>query len=105
MKLKYSLIILLLSTVIAQAQTSVATIFSDNMVLQRNAKIPVWGLDKPNKTVTVKFHHQTKKVKTSKDGKWTVYLDNETAGGPFVLTIQGSNSITISNVLVGDVFV
>jgi len=66
MKLKYSLIVLLLSTVIAKAQTSVASIFSDNMVLQRNAKIPVWGLDKPNQTVTVKFHHQTKKLKPIK---------------------------------------
>jgi len=36
------------------------------MVLQRNAKIPVWGLDKPNQTVTVKFHHQTKKLKPIK---------------------------------------
>ena len=104
MKLKYSLIVLLLSTVIAKAQTSVASIFSDNMVLQRNAKIPVWGLDKPNQTVTVKFHHQTKKVKTNKDGKWTVYLNNESAGGPYVLTIQGSSLITISNILVGDVW-
>ncbi|MFI0427411.1 MAG: sialate O-acetylesterase [Flavobacterium sp.] len=105
MKLKYSLIILLLSTVISNAQTSLASIFSDNMVLQRNTKIPVWGFDKPNKMVTVKFHHQIKKVKTGKDGKWTTHLDNENAGGPYVLSVLGSNSIEIKNVLVGEVWI
>ncbi|MCL9770057.1 sialate O-acetylesterase [Flavobacterium sp. HXWNR69] len=105
MKLKYSLIVLLLSTVITNAQTSLASIFSDNMVLQRNTKIPVWGYDKPNTTVTVKFHHQVKKVKASKDGKWTIYLNNENAGGPYTLSVKGSHSIEIKNVLVGEVWI
>lgn len=105
MKLKYSLIVLLLSTVITNAQTSLASIFSDNMVLQRNAKIPVWGFDKPNTTITVKFHDQVKKVKASKEGKWTIYLNDENAGGPYILSVKGSNSIEIKNVLVGEVWI
>lgn len=105
MKLKYSLIVLLLSTVITNAQTSLASIFSDNMVLQRNAKIPVWGFDKPNTTITVKFHDQVKKVKASKEGKWTIYLNDENAGGPYNLSVKGSDSIEIKNVLVGEVWI
>lgn len=88
----------------SQAQVTVATIFSDNMVLQQNAKIPVWGLAKKNEAITVKFHNQTKKTVTDKNGKWSVYLDNEKAGGPFVLLIKGQNKIEIKNILVGEVW-
>ena len=54
-----------------QAQITVASIFSDNMVLQQNTKIPVWGLAKPSEAVTIKFHNQTKKTITDKNGKWS----------------------------------
>jgi sialate O-acetylesterase len=87
-----------------QAQTSVASIFSDNMVLQQNVKIPVWGFAKANETITIKFHNQTKKTVANKDGKWSVYLDNESAGGPFILSIKGKTKIEINNVLVGEVW-
>lgn len=87
-----------------QAQTTVASIFSDNMVLQQNVKIPVWGFAKANETITVNFHNQTKKTVATKDGKWSIYLDNESAGGPFVLSIKGKTIIEIKNVLVGEVW-
>lgn len=86
------------------AQTFVASIFSDNMVLQRNAKIPVWGFAKAGEKITVTFHNQILKTVTNKDGKWSVYLDNESAGGPFVLSIKGKSKIEIKNVLVGEVW-
>ncbi len=70
-----------------------ASIFSDTMVLQQNVKIPVWGFAKANETITIKFHNQTKKTVANKDGKWSVYLDNESAGGPFLLSIKGKTKI------------
>ena len=87
-----------------QAQITVASIFSDNMVLQQNTKIPVWGLAKPSEAVTIKFHNQTKKTITDKNGKWSIYLDNEKAGGPFILSINGKTKIEIKNILVGEVW-
>lgn len=87
-----------------QAQVDVASIFSDNMVLQQNTKIPVWGVAKTGEAVTVKFHNQTKKTITDKNGKWSVYLDNEKAGGPFILSIKGKTKIEIKNILVGEVW-
>src|SRR5690242_16177629 len=77
-------------------------IFSDNMVLQRNKQISVWGWADANENITVQFNKQTKKVKAGKDGKWIVKLDNETAGGPYQLTITGKNTITFNNVMVGE---
>lgn len=74
------------------------------MVLQRNIEIPVWGFANANEEITVTFHNQTKKTVTNKDGKWSVYLDNESAGGPFILSIKGKTKIEIRNVLVGEVW-
>lgn len=88
------------------SQVQPAGLFTDHMVLQRNAAIPVWGRAAKGEKITVRFHEQEKKTVADKSGKWTVYLGNETAGGPYVLSIQGKkNTITLNDVLVGDVWI
>lgn len=87
------------------ADVTLPKIFSDNMVLQRNKTIPVWGSANVNEKITVEFDHQTKKTKADKNGKWIVRLDNETAGGPYQLTVKGKNTIIINDVLVGEVWI
>lgn len=80
--------------------------FSDNMVLQRNRAIPVWGMADANEKLTIRFHNQVKYTKAGKDGKWMIQLDTETAGGPYILSIKGKNSgVEIANVLVGEVWI
>lgn len=106
MKSKYLIAVLFLwfgNTI--QAQLTVASIFSDNMVLQRNTKIPVWGTAKAKETVVVSFNNQTKITTADQDGNWIVNLDNESAGGPYTLSIKGNTSIQIQNVLVGEVWI
>lgn len=80
-------------------------IFSDNMVLQRNTIIPVWGWADINEKIEIKFNNQIKHVKADKKGEWTIRLDAENAGGPFEMTIKGKNLIYIRNILVGDVWI
>lgn len=87
------------------ANVQLPRFFSDNMVLQRERLIPVWGWADPKEKIVVQFNQQTKKVIAGKDGKWRIDLSPETAGGPYTLTIKGKNSILISNVLVGDVWI
>ncbi len=87
------------------ANVKLPRIFSDNMVLQRNKLIPVWGWANPHEKITVQFDHQTKKTTADKNGKWMVKLDNEIAGGPFQLIVKGKNTITINDVLVGEVWI
>ena len=87
------------------AQVSIASIFSDNMVLQRNVNIPVWGSAKANEKVEITFHNQKKTAKADKAGKWNIQLDKESAGGPYVLIVKGKNTIEIKNVLVGEVWI
>ncbi len=80
------------------------SLFSDGVVLQRGISVPVWGTANDGERVTVEFQGQTV-VTTAKDGRWLVRLKRLKAGGPFTLSITGDNSIVITNVLVGEVWV
>lgn len=79
-------------------------ILSDNMVLQRNVAIPVWGKAAPNEKIEIRFHNQIKTTRANKQGRWTIRLDAETAGGPYELSVKGKNLLLIKNVLVGEVW-
>ncbi len=79
-------------------------IFSDYMVLQRNSKVPVWGTANSGSKIAVSINGQTQSAITNNSGNWKVYLNNLTAGGPYEMTISGgSESVTFTDVLVGEV--
>ena len=83
-----------------------ATIFRDNMVLQREAPVPVWGWAAKGETVTVKFAGQHKTATAGEDGKWMVKLDPLQANAKgAVMEIAGTNKIAFKNVVVGEVWV
>ena len=65
----------------------------------------MWGWADKGEKVTVVFKGQSKSAKTDNSGKWIVVLAPEPAGGPFQLIIKGKNSITLSDVLIGEVWV
>ena len=79
--------------------------FGDHMVLQREKPIPIWGWANPGEKITVLFNHQTKKIRTGKNGKWMITLDNEPAGGPYTLTVKGKNTFTANDIYVGEVWI
>ena len=88
------------------AQLVMPSIFSDNMVLQRDAKIPVWGKASPMANVSVKFHGQERLVTADKEGNWKVYLspvsvDNNPRK---MLVASGGSKIIFKNILVGEVW-
>lgn len=86
------------------ANVSMPKIFGDNMVLQRNKPIVVWGWAAAKEKITVQFNQQTKNIKAGLSGKWKIILDPENAGGPFQLIVKGKNKIIINNILVGEVW-
>ncbi len=81
------------------------SLFSDNTVLQRDVRLPVWGAARPGETVTVSLAGSKSQATTDVRGRWTATLPPQPAGGPFEMTIAGSNTIAIKNVLVGEVWV
>ena len=81
------------------------SVFSDNMVLQRGKRVPVWGKGAPGEKVTVEFAGQKKSATTGKDGRWQVELNKLPASRQNQeMTVSGKNIIRIKNVLVGDVW-
>ena len=98
-------LMVLMTAFAASANVRLPKIFGDNMVLQRDHSIPVWGWADSKEKITIRFNKQIKTVTADKTGKWKINLDAETTGGPYQLLIAGKNNITISNILVGDVWV
>ncbi len=91
----------------APAKTlSLASIFSDHMVLQRDMKCHVWGHAEPNAEVTVKFNGDEQDTTADADGKWKVDIGPFDAGGPYELDVAaGDDSLTFEDVLVGEVWI
>jgi sialate O-acetylesterase len=81
------------------------SIFSDNIVLQREAPIPIWGKASPSQIVLVIFKSQKKFVTADNKGNWILRLSPEKAGGPYNITIIAHDTIIIKNVLIGDIWV
>jgi hypothetical protein len=82
-----------------------AAIFGDNMVLQQQQTIPVWGWAAPDADVTVKFAGQTKSTRAGADGKWLVKLGKLKASSePQNLVVESGGTKTFTNILVGEVW-
>ena len=80
-------------------------LFSDNMVLQRDRPIVIWGWASTGLAVTAQMGDHQATVKADNSGKWTIKLPALPAGGPYTLTIRGPQTITLKNILMGDVWV
>ncbi|MGI4789462.1 MAG: sialate O-acetylesterase [Janthinobacterium lividum] len=80
-------------------------LFTDNMVLQRGLADPVWGWTTPGATVTVRIAGKGARALAGADGKWVVSLPPLPVGGPYTLTASGPQSVTLRNILVGDVWI
>jgi len=79
-------------------------LFGDNAVLQQGRRVPVWGTASEGEKVTVAFGGQKVEV-VAKDGKWMAWLEPMRASStPQTMTISGSNSLTMTNILVGEVW-
>jgi len=90
----------------AQAETWVSNLFSDHMVVQQGKPVVVWGSDNPGGTVTVSMAGNSTTATADAKGKWIVRLPLLKANsGPHEITIKGTDTITIRDVLVGEVWV
>lgn len=98
---------LLVAGIPALARGAVAPnpLFVEHAVLQQGIALPVWGTAAPGEVVTVTMAGQTTTATAGADGKWLVHLAPLPAGGPHTLTIAGSNTIVLDDILVGDVWV
>jgi len=97
-------VILLAAAPFTRAAVSVGNAFSDHMVLQQGMACPIWGKASSGEAVTVDIAGQTKSAPADAQGNWRVKLDPMPAGGPFTLTFKASNTVTVQDVWIGEVW-
>lgn len=98
--------ILVLLPVFGFSQIQLAKIFSDNMVLQRNKPVKIWGKAQPGETVTVEFANEKRNTTVQQDSGWKVTFKAQQASinPQSVLVISKDEKIEIKNILIGDVW-
>lgn len=77
---------------------------ADGMVLQRDAKVKIWGWADAGEKIVVDFQHKTYRTVTDQSGSWKITLQPMKAGGPYTMEITGNNHITLRDILIGDVW-
>lgn len=88
----------------AQAQIRLPKLISDNMVLQRDRPVNVWGWASPKERINLIFNTKTYKTTTGNDGKWEIQLPPQPAGTGVEMVLKGKNEVRIKNVAFGDVW-
>ena len=104
-KLKGLLFLFFLIPVLSYAEVKLPKLVSDGMILQRDANVRIWGWAANSEKVTIRFMDVTYTAKANDIGEWEVLLPKMRAGGPYKMEISASNSITINDILIGDVWV
>ena len=94
----------LIVTFSVNAQIKLPRLISDGMILQRDTKVNIWGWASANESIELDFKGKKYKTTTSEEGKWSIQLPSQKAGGPFEMTLKGTNTIVLKNILFGDVW-
>ncbi len=106
MKIRCTIIFLIITTLSLRAAVSLPALFSEHMVLQQAEKVPVWGMADPGEKVTVTLADAAAEAVAGVDGRWMTALNlSKTGEGPFTLIVEGKDRLEIPDVLVGQVWV
>ena len=102
---RYLPLLLALLPVAAHATVRLPRLVGSHMVVQRGRPVPVWGWAAPGEAVQVTFQgHGYAASLPDASGRWQAILPATAAGGPYTLTVQGQNTLVLTDVLVGDVW-
>ena len=105
LRLAWRLLLLLLAPVSCTAPLTVAPLFTDHMVLQRQQPIPVWGNGPAGENIRVTLADRTLTTQALADGSWSVSFPPLPAGGPHQLHIHSSNTTRrLHDLWIGDVW-
>jgi len=102
-----SVVIMASTMLYGNAELSLSPVFTDNMVIQQNTLAPIWGYAEPNSRVDAVGSWDTgSSVFTISDGKgaWIMSMKTPKAGGPFTITVTSGETVTLNNVMAGEVW-
>jgi len=102
----YKFVFFLLISSTMMANVSLPNIFSDNMVLQRNSEVKIWGWASPKEEIKLvsSWNNQEYKTVANNQAKWELWIKTPEAGGPFTISIKGYNEVVLKNILIGEVW-
>lgn len=89
----------------ARGDVRLPALISDNMVLQQGRPVAIWGTAGVGEQVTVNLAKQKESAIPDSNGNWKVMLRPLKQGGPLEMTVAGKNTLTIHNIVVGEVWV
>ncbi|HJY14330.1 MAG TPA: hypothetical protein VJ304_16155, partial [Flavobacterium sp.] len=90
------------------AQVKLPALVSDNMVLQQNSKVNLWGWAAANEKINIQLGWQNTPVEITADlnGNWKTAVDTpQGSETPYTISIQASNKMVLNNVLIGEVWI
>src|SRR6188768_428389 len=99
-----SLFFFFFMVIVSFSQVKLPQIIRDSMILQRDAKIKIWGWAAKDEKVSINFNGKKYNTKAGADGKWMTLLPAMKAGGPYTMNFTASNKITLNDILIGDVW-
>lgn len=85
-------------------QLTIPSFISDGLILQRKKELKIWGWDIPLTDITITFNKETYYNQSDSDGYFEVEIGSHSAGGPYEMTIQGSETISIKDIYIGEVW-
>ena len=99
--------VLLFMSVALKANIRLPNVINNNMVLQQQSTVKLWGWAGPNEKVyvTTSWNNKLDSVVTTRDANWMLTVQTPAAGGPYTITLKGENTIVLNNVLIGEVWV
>jgi len=92
---------------ISSADIRLPSVLGNNMVLQQQSTVKLWGWSSPAEKIfiTTSWNNKTDSVVATRDANWQIAIQTPAAGGPYSITFRGSNQIILENVLIGEVWV
>jgi sialate O-acetylesterase len=103
--LKRACLIAVATIACLRAEVKLPALISDHMLIQQGVPVHVWGKAAPDEPVTVTFRSSKAVTKADGGGRWQVYFEPVAKGGPYEMTVAGSNQIVVKDILVGEVWV
>jgi sialate O-acetylesterase len=106
---RFAMILLLNIVACSQsfADIRLPSVISNNMVLQQQSEVKLWGWSAPAEKiyVTTSWNNKTDSTIATRDANWQIFVNTPVAGGPYTITLKGNNTIILDNVLIGEVWV
>src|SRR5687767_10390041 len=99
------LFLFIFSFLTTNGQIRLPRLISDGMVLQRDSPIKLWGWAAPAEKITVTFNRNVYVTNANAEGRWTIWLPSQKEGGPYSMRFFASNTVTINDILIGDVWI